>query len=223
MSARQDEPQQGRGSAVVRPAPGSVQPLFPMSLVLSVSQQRIAEREAASAAMLEAAECEARAMIDAAEERVRAIEEEARQRGFEAGSREVRDLCLRTAQQLEQVQQRLRQQLITAAVDLARQLLRQELASRPEAFFPVVEDVVRRCGLSDRVVLIVHPDQAALLERAAPELSRNAGVPGTLIVRANPACEPWSVIAETEVGVYVGGIDAGLDAAARGAHEEHPT
>jgi flagellar biosynthesis/type III secretory pathway protein FliH len=206
-------------SGLLKPGPGTrVEPLFPGSLLLSASREQLGAREQQARQRLDDATREASAILDAARARALAIEHDARQQGHEAGVRRMGELCHQTAQQLAAMHAELRQRLLGAAMELARGILHRELQADPAAFVPVVEDVVRRCALCTRVTIVLHPEQASIVEAAHARLAAAAPLAGRLEVRANAASEPWSVVVETDQGVYVGGIEASLGAVSAGVH-----
>jgi flagellar assembly protein FliH len=114
--------------------------------------------------------------------------------------------------------------LARTALELARQVVRSELATRPELVARVAEDAVNAVLLSARHIrLAVHPDDVALVEQGAAEVIAARGVR----VTSSPEVERGGCRVESDLGE----VDASLAtrwaqaAAALGQHapwhEEH--
>lgn len=185
-----------------------VEPLSSGSLLLPMEKAQIAERERHARELLADAEGKAADLVAQACAKARAIEEEASRRGEAAGAARFHELCAQANAQLVMVQEKLCERVLAAAIELSRGILRRELQSDPAAFVAMVEDVVRRCGASARVFVMLHPEQVALVEHARAQLSQAVPLAGAIEVRPNPSAALWSIVVETDQGVYIGGIDA---------------
>lgn len=161
----------------------------------------------------------------------------ARHEGYQAGYRDgiaaleafKQSFALQTTQQvgvlvasvgsaLDALQQRMAQTLAATATELARQIVRSELASRPELVVAVAGEALETLLLSARhIVLRVHPDDHALVARGAGETLAARGarlLPDASVARGG-------CMVESDVGV----IDASIEtrwrraAAVLGQHE----
>lgn len=87
--------------------------------------------------------------------------------------------------------------LARTAVELARQVVRSELATHPELIARVAEDAVHAVLLSARHIrLAVHPDDVALVEQGAAEVLAARGVR----VAAAPEIERGGCRVESDLG-----------------------
>ncbi len=101
--------------------------------------------------------------------------EQSRKMGYAAGYEQGRRRVEEEAQQLHALVQNLQaaltgldqtvaEQLLSLALDIARQMLGQALAVRPELVLPVIEEAVRCVSQTDDPIRVtVHPEDAVLL------------------------------------------------------------
>ena len=130
--------------------------------------------------------------VDAAssEQETLRLQEESRNLGYAAGYEEGRKRGEREAQQLHALVQNLQHalagldqavadQLLSLALDIARQMLGQALVVRPALVLPVVEEAVRCVSHSEIGIRVrVHPEDAALLRA---HLDTGAGREWTIV------------------------------------------
>jgi flagellar assembly protein FliH len=159
-------------------------------------------RAAAPAAPPSAAEA---ARLTALQQQHAAALKAARQQGYQDGYRDglvaldnfkqtfaqqitaqVGQLFEACGQQLEGLQERMAEAMATTAVQLARQVVRQEVATRPDLVLAVARDAIESLLASARGLrLRVHPDDHAVLLEGARELFDRRGV--TLVTDAGIA------------------------------------
>jgi flagellar assembly protein FliH len=108
------------------------------------------------------------------------------------------------AAQLDGLQQEMAQALIATATKLARQIVRDELQTRPELVARVAQEALDTLLLSARhITLRVHPDDHALVAAGAADGIAARG--GRLV--ADPAIARGGCLVESDIGV----IDATID------------
>jgi flagellar assembly protein FliH len=114
-------------------------------------------------------------------EELAAIREAARQEGFTAGlaegqcraaeeraseSEQLAALMRALSEPLAELDRQVTDELVGLACDIARQLVRRELAAEPGQIVAVVRETLALLPIADRqVTLQLHPDDAALVER----------------------------------------------------------
>lgn len=113
------------------------------------------------------------AQTAASEETREAALEHARQAGYTEGMKaakaetaRLRAVADSAAQALEALGQSLAERTTALAIAIARQIVRDEIAARPEAVLAVVTEALSLLPASGpRVQISVHPDDAALISR----------------------------------------------------------
>ena len=117
---------------------------------------------------------------------------------------QIATLLRSVGEQLDGLQHRMAASLAAAAVQLARQVVRSELATRPELIAGVAAEAVDTLLVSARHIDVrVHPDDHALVAQGAGEDITARG--GRLF--ADVAVARGGCVVESDVGV----IDAGIE------------
>jgi flagellar assembly protein FliH len=99
--------------------------------------------------------------------------------------------------QFQALDQRVADTLTRCAVELARQVLRQELRTHPEHVARLASEAVAAVMLSARHITVhVHPQDLPLVAEGAEEVLRARGAR----LQADPAIERGGVLVESEVG-----------------------
>lgn len=143
---------------------------------------------------------------------------EGREQGFAQGARQREDLEAQQAADLARrlqplldgfrsglaaLESDLAADLVSLAIDIARQVLRRELALDPQALLPAAREALESVAEgASQLVLHVHPDDAALL-RDRLDAVRS----GRCELKADPALPPGSCRVEADTGI----ADAGFD------------
>lgn len=110
---------------------------------------------------------------------------------------QVGALLQRFDAELAALEGQIAETLARTAVELARQVVRSELATHPELIARVAEDAVQTVLLSARHIrLAVHPDDVALVEQGAAEVIAARGVR----VAAAPEIERGGCSVESDLG-----------------------
>lgn len=144
----------------------------------------------------EAAEAKRRAARAAREQQLAQMRQAARQEGFDAGYGEGKALVDAHIAQFQALlagvqgatarfEETLATEVLDLALEVARQVLRSELATHPEAILPIVQEALRAVpeGAANGEIQL-HPDDVALVrERIADEIRLGA----------------WRVIAEPSI------------------------
>lgn len=79
------------------------------------------------------------------------------------------------------LQATLAEEVLSLALELAKQLLRQTLSLHPEAVLPMLREAMRALpGLGERVVLHLHPDDAALIRPVLEQDPTMAQIPWSI-------------------------------------------
>lgn len=72
--------------------------------------------------------------------------------------------------QLHELDQKVAQNLLTLAIDLAKKMTKQAIAVRPEMILPVVQDAVRQLpDTMQPIRLVLHPDDAGIVRQHLSE------------------------------------------------------
>lgn len=112
-----------------------------------------------------------------------AIEHLAREEGYRAGLAEAQDgsarleaLLTGVAESIARMEREIADSLVKLAVDLARQVVRETIAVRPEILIPLVNDALAGIARSaDPGALYVHPSDLPIVEERLGEALAHAG------------------------------------------------
>lgn len=149
-------------------------------------------------AQLEAAEIRRRALAEA-----ELIRQQAHAEGYAAGNaeaaRKLFDLAAREAELIKRTESEATQ----AALLVAGQLLGTTLATEPERVAALLRPHLARLRRAQRLVLLVHPDDAAWLERhpkVLSELREQHTLANSLELRGDPSITRGGCIVESNIG-----------------------
>ena len=82
----------------------------------------------------------------------------------QAKARQIDTLMRNLQQSLKEIDQKVAEQLLATAIEIANQMLRQSLRIKPELLLPVVKEAVSTLGAhSGHPALFAHPDDAELI------------------------------------------------------------
>lgn len=108
------------------------------------------------------------------------------------------------ASQMDNLQQDMASALAAAATALARQVVRSELAERPQQIATVAQEALETLLLSARHITVrVHPDDHALVAQGAAETLSARGAR----LLADPAVTRGGCVVESDIGI----IDASIE------------
>ena len=138
-------------------------------------------------------------------------------------SAQIGQLVASFDREFESIEQQLADTLTRVAVELARQVVRSELATRPELVAGVAREALATLLASSRAVTVeVHPDDLPLVADGAREALEARGAS----VVADPAIERGGCVVRSDVGEVDARIEARWDDATRslatGAPREQP-
>lgn len=113
------------------------------------------------------------------------IREQARREGYDAGyakgsaavraeAEKLAAACARTDEAFSNIEADVATELLALAVEIARQVVRGELAARPEALLDVVREALAQLP-HQHVVLYLHPDDASLVRSHLGDTLAHAG------------------------------------------------
>ncbi|MFH1011596.1 MAG: FliH/SctL family protein [bacterium] len=94
---------------------------------------------------------------------------------------------------------------------IAKKILGEEIAARPDAIVGVVRQALRKVLHADSVTLRIHPDDWKVLEEARERLSAEGTVRMPLELKADSAVARGGCIIETESGLLDAGLESQLD------------
>lgn len=192
------------GTAVVAPA-------FPEARLLKGDVHAIqAEVERAQEA-LRAAEAEAAQVLAEARAQADAIRTQARAEATAAAHAQFGALLASLERQSEEQERVFAEAVQRQAFLIARQVIRAELTLNPARVIQIVEEVAREARRYRRLELRLHPEDAALLEPALPQLRRSLSFAEQLTLTADPEQPRYGVKVQTEMGAYFGGVQDRLD------------
>jgi flagellar assembly protein FliH len=123
------------------------------------------------------------------------------------------------AQQLESLQQDMARALAVTATQLARQMVRSELAQRPELVVAVAQEAVDTLLLSAKhITLRVNPDDHPLVAQGAAEVLAARGAR----LLSDPAITRGGCVVESDIGAIDASIETrwGRTAAALGCEQD---
>jgi flagellar assembly protein FliH len=107
-------------------------------------------------------------------------------------------------QQLDALQQQMARALAVSATQLARQMVRNELSTRPDLITKVAEEAIDALLLSARHITVhVHPDDHPLVAQGAAETLAARGAR----LMSDASIERGGCLVESDIG----GVDASLD------------
>lgn len=106
-------------------------------------------------------------------------------------------------------------QLAQLGLALARRIVGEELALRPERVRDLCAELLARVRRARQVSLRVHPDDRALLETQLAALRASAELAGALHIESDPALARGDCVVVSDVGVLDARIDTRLEALGR--------
>ncbi len=109
------------------------------------------------------------------------------------------------SQELDTVQQEMARALAVTATQLARQVVRSELAARPELVAAVAQEALDTLLMSARQITVrVHPDDQPLVEQGAADALAQRGAR----LLADASIARGGCLVESDIGVVEAGIEA---------------
>jgi flagellar assembly protein FliH len=148
------------------------------------------------------------------------------QAGYELGREELRsqvesiaESFVKSLEELSAFRARLRdryeRELLELALGVARKVVQQELAARPEIWLGIIRAAVRRTVDRERIVVRVPPVLAGFLREAMPELRAALEDVKELEVVEDPGLPAGGCVVESRFGEVDVGVATQLEAAER--------
>src|SRR5262249_33066314 len=144
------------------------------------------------------------------------------QAGYELGREELRsdvesigESFVKSLQELAAFRGRLRgryeRELLELALGVARKVVQQELAERPEIWLGMIRDAVRRAVDRERIAVRVPPAALDFLRQALPELRTMLEDVKELELIADPSLPLAGCVIESRFGEIDIGVDTQLE------------
>jgi flagellar assembly protein FliH len=144
------------------------------------------------------------------------------QAGYELGREELRsdiesigESFVKSLQELAAFRARLRgryeRELLELALGVARKVVQQELAERPEIWLGMIRDAVRRAVDRERIAVRVPPAALDFLRQALPELRTTLEDVKELELIADPSLPLAGCVIESRFGEIDIGVDTQLE------------
>lgn len=219
----------------------SAEPLFPRARLLSANgrqaaeeatraHQELEETRHALAAMRAAAQAEIAQARAALEREAEAIRRAAQERGGEEGRTCWAALVRNLEHELNRLQAEVPQDVQELALLIARRIIDIELTLRPEALLALVQSVLRCAKLYREIIVVLHPDDYAVVAPHAGTLRSGLPAVETFEVRSDPDIPRHGVHLVTNRGLRDGSVDTQLAILARrlaefgaaGPHDPEP-
>lgn len=187
-----------------------------MTRILKAADARPRELSAqAPEHLLEQARTQAAALLADARVEAERLRTQAAAEGRERGLAAVTELLAGARVQAARAQREAESELRALAVRIAERILGRELALRPEAVVDVAAEALRLSGEPREIVLRVHPDDLAAVERGKPRLLERCHSAHAATLRADESVGRGGCIVETELGVVDARLSTQLDALER--------
>lgn len=110
------------------------------------------------------------------EEIQRQAHEEGYQAGFAAGSQRIAALLNTLTQAMQQTDQEIAQELLNLSIEVARQMVQQELKIHPEILLNTIREAIGSLPhFSQGAHIVLHPEDAAMLRASMGEQLSHSG------------------------------------------------
>jgi flagellar assembly protein FliH len=198
------------------------------------ARQLVQEAIGRAEALLARAREEAETLLREAETRRAEIEKQAYEEGYRRGyaaaleeaRREAEEIRLQ-AQAVLQEARRLREEMIAGAepelvelaLDIARQVVHRQLSVEPETVANVVREAALRLRGRRQLVVLVNPQDAALVHSRVSELRAELGPEATIHVLSDPGIPAGGCRVESEAGQVEATVEGQLERLGRALRE----
>lgn len=127
-----------------------------------------------------------------------------KQQQGQAQAQRLDSLARQFTAQLQGVEQHIAESIVAIALDVARQVVRTQVRTDPQAVLPVAQEAIRSVVVpSSRLLLRVHPDDLAVVR----EHVDTTGDGRALQWQADPAVSPGGCVLQTDSGEVDGRIE----------------
>lgn len=166
----------------------------------------LGESQLADEAKLALADGEAEKIVAAARQEAERLLKSAMQEGRERGLAAVTELLVGARLVAERARLASEQELRVLGVRIAEKILGRELQQTPEAVTDVVREALRHASTGRDLVIRIHPDDLAFVERGKPRLIERCRSARSVDLRADSSVSRGGCVVESELGV----VDARL-------------
>lgn len=171
-----------------------------------------------AAAIVQEAKQQAEAVVQAAHAEGEAIKEDARRQGYHEGlqqaekeAQEIRRQAQQVLQQAEQIRQqtfdRMEQEIIALAVEMAEKFLATQLRLDEEIVLDTAKEALKLVRDREQVTLYVHPQEADLYLGSKQELEQILSDRAQLSIILDEQVKPGGCLVQSEQGM----VDATVD------------
>lgn len=163
---------------------------------------------------------EAERILVQAQQEAERLRQQAIAEGKERGLAAVTELLVSARQIAQRARETSEQELRVLAVRIAEKLLGRQLDMKPEVVVDVVREALRHTATARDVVIRIHPDDLALVERGKPRLVERVQSARSVTFRPDGAVARGGCIVESELGIVDARLATQLDAIERALRGE---
>lgn len=171
-----------------------------------VASDALVEQQLANEAKRALADGEAEKILAAARQEAERLLKTATQEGRERGLAAVTELLVGARLVAERARTNAEKELRVLAVKIAEKILGRELAQNPDAVIDVVREALRHLSSGRDLVIRVHPDDLAFIERGKPRLIERCRSARSVDLRPDTSVPRGGCAVESELGI----VDARL-------------
>jgi len=180
-----------------------------------IAADALAEQQLAEEAKRALAEGDAEKILAAARQEAERVLKTAAHEGRERGLAAVTELLVGARLVAERARQSADQELRVLAVKIAEKILGRELQSHPDVVVDVAREALRHASSGRDLVIRVHPDDLAFIERGKPRLVERCRSARSVDLRADGSVPRGGCIIESELGVVDARLAVQLEAIER--------
>jgi type III secretion system HrpE/YscL family protein len=158
---------------------------------------------------------QARAIVERAQEMAVGQRARATEEGRTQGRSELAAELIAFTRERERTLRALEAQTIDIAMQVAKRIIGEELALRPELAAQMARPLLARVRRAKQVTLRVHPDDRAALEPLLRHETKGGELPGGLRLEADASLSRGGCVVISDVGTLDARIETQLDALAR--------
>lgn len=187
-------------SRLLKAGEASIEPAYPVSRLMRAVTQGAEEQRREAEDLVARARTEAAGIIAEAERRARELHESARAEGLRSGAESLIGLTDGVAGALDALRARWSADVGRIACEVAATIVDVEFVVRPERVCELVERALDSSDAYRWVIVFLHPDDLAIVERSLKNLSTNAPEGHRLEFRKDVTLARGSLRLETNMG-----------------------
>lgn len=178
----------------------SIEPAYPVARLMRAVTQGADEQRREAEELVARAQAEAARIIAEAEERARELHESARAEGLRSGAEALIGLTDGVAGALDELRARWSSDVGRIACEVAATIVDVEFVVRPERVCEVVEAALESSDAYRWVIVFLHPDDLAIVERTLKTPASNPQEGHRLEFRRDAGLSRGSLRLETNMG-----------------------